>query len=272
MSIALSKFKFMNIKRTFLPLLVGTFSLIIVHFCAAQGVDQPYTLGSTKLKGYFAKAKGSKKNAPGVLVISAWMGINDHSKGYANKLSELGYDALVADIYGDGNNPKNKQEAGKLAGQYKNDYKSYQDRIKAGLDELIKLGADPKKIAVIGFCFGGTGALEAARAGLPVAGVVSFHGGLSKDTTRPTLPIQAKVLVLHGADDPYVKPVEVSTFIQEMNTAKADWQLIEYANAVHAFTDLDAGNDNSKGAAYNERATKRANEHMKLFLKELFRE
>jgi len=200
------------------------------------------------------------------------MGINDHSKGYANKLSELGYDALVADIYGDGNNPKNRQEAGKLAGQYKSDYKSYQERIKAGLDELIKLGADPKRIAIIGFCFGGTGALEAARVGLPVAGVVSFHGGLGKDTIRPTLPIQPKVLVLHGADDPYVPPTEVAAFIKEMNTAHADWQLIQYADAVHAFTDLDAGTDKSKGAAYNEKATKRANEHMKVFLKELFGE
>lgn len=248
------------------------FVFFMTHFASGQGTDVSYTEGTVKLKGYYVKANSAKKNAPGVIVLSAWMGINEHSKGYAQKLGELGYNAFVADIYGEGNNPASMQEAGNLSSNYKNDYKAYQERIKAGLEQLIKQGVDPKKIAVIGFCFGGTGALEAARAGFPVLGVVSFHGGLSKDTTRASSPISTKVLVLHGAEDPYVRPSEVNAFVKEMNSANADWQLVEYSGAVHAFTDKGAGNDNSKGAAYNEKAALRSTEHMKVFLKELFGE
>jgi len=125
--------------------------------------------------------------------------------------------------------------------------------------------------AVIGYCFGGTGAIEAARGGLKVKGVVSFHGGLGKDGNRIAKPITAKVLVLHGADDPHVPAKEVSAFEDEMNSSKADWQLNKYANAVHAFTHKDAGSDNSKGAAYNEKADKRSWEAMKIFFEELFK-
>ena len=126
------------------------------------------------------------------------------------------------------------------------------------MEQLVKQGADPSKIIVMGYCFGGTGALEAARAGLPIAGVVSIHGGLGKDSIRANEGIKTKVLALHGADDPYVPAKEVNSFIKEMKDAKADWQLIEYSNAVHSFTDVDAGTDNSKGAAYNEKAAKKA--------------
>ena len=124
---------------------------------------------------------------------------------------------------------------------------------------------------MIGFCFGGTGAIEAARAHLNVKGVVSFHGGLAQDSSRPVEPITAKILACHGADDPFVSKEEVSAFQQEMRDTKADWEMIYYANSVHSFTDPDAGNDNSKGAAYNEKAAKRSFEHMKLFLNEVLK-
>lgn len=238
----------------------------------AQGKDISYQLGEAKLKGYFVKAQKSKKATSGVLVLSAWMGINDHSKGYADKLAGLGYHTFVADIYGEGNNPANSQEAGKQAGFYKKDYKAYQERIKAGLEQLVKQGADPQKIVVIGFCFGGTGALEAVRGGLPVVGAVSIHGGLAKDSTRANNPTNAKILVLHGADDPRVPAKDVQAFEKEANESKADWQLIAYSGAVHAFTDPKAGSDNSKGSAYNEKASKRSWEHLLVFLKEVFGE
>lgn len=245
-------------------------AILLIGQISAQGTDVSYQSGSNKMKGYFVKAKGNLKNAPGVLVLSAWMGINEHSKSYADKLGEMGYNAFVADIYGEGNNPKDMAGAAQLSGKYKNDYKEYQKRIKAGMDEMIKLGANASKTAVIGFCFGGTGALEAARAGMPILGVISFHGGLGKDVSRANSPISTKILALHGADDPYVPMNEVNGFVKEMNDGNADWQLIEYSGAVHAFTDKGAGNDNSKGAAYNEKAAKRSTEHMKVFLKEIF--
>jgi dienelactone hydrolase len=242
--------------------------MVIMKTSIAQSMDVVYSEGSTKLKGYFVKAKKAK--APGVVIIHAWMGLDEHAKKSADKLSELGYNALAADIYGEGVRPKDRQEASKTAGYYRNNPQVYQARIKAAIDELIKQGADPNKIVVIGYCFGGTGALEAARAGMPVAGVVSFHGGLGKDSTRANGPINPKVLVLYGADDPFVPEKDIRGFQKEMRDGKADWQMFSYGNAVHSFTDPGAGDDNSKGAAYNEKAAKRSWEDFKVFLKEVF--
>jgi dienelactone hydrolase len=252
-----------------LPLMIIAMSTFIT-LAMAQGNEVSYTDGSTKLKGYFVKAKNTKGSAPGVVIVHAWMGLDEHAKNSANKLSELGYNALAADIYGEGVRPSGMQEASKTSGYYRSNPKIYQDRVKAAINELIRQGADVNKIVVMGYCFGGTGALEAARAGMPVLGVVSFHGGLAKDTSRTNGQITPKVLVLHGADDPYVPEADVKKFQKEMRDGKADWQMISYGNAVHSFTDISAGNDNSKGAAYNEKAAKRSWEDMKVFLKEVF--
>jgi len=221
------------------------------------------------LKGFFGKPAKELKSKPGIVIIPAWMGIDDHAKESAVKLSELGYYTFVADIYGVGNKPKNQQEAATQSRFYKKNVAEYQARIQLALDELLKQGANPDKIVVMGYCFGGTGAIEAARSIMKVKGVVSFHGGLGRDESRTINPITAKVLVLHGADDSYVPEAEVITFQNEMRTAKADWQMVYYANAVHAFTEKAAGNDNSKGAAYNELADKRSWQALLDFLKEV---
>ncbi len=245
-------------------------TLIISGSAFSQGKNLDYTDGSTKLQGYFVKARTKQGKTPGIVIIHQWMGLSQHEKTTADKLGALGYHTLAADIYGEDIHPKNAQEAGEQAGYYKTNYLIYQSRIKAAIDQLIKQGADVDNIAVIGFCFGGSGAIEAARGRLPVKGVVSFHGGLGKDPKRSNTPVKAKVLVLHGADDPYESEEEIKNFQKEMRDGKADWQMIYYANAVHAFTQPEAGNDNSKGAAYSETAAKRSWEHMKLFLNELF--
>jgi dienelactone hydrolase len=230
-----------------------------------------YTDGNQKLNGLSIAPKKGSKTKPGILILPAWKGIDTHSKQSAEKLSTMGYYAFVADIYGEGNYPANTQEAGKQAGFYKNNVIDYQRRIQLALDQLVKAGANPDNIVVIGYCFGGTGVLEAARAGLKIQGAVSFHGGLGRDAARVNNPIAAKILVLHGADDPYVPVAEVAAFQQEMRDTKADWEMIYYADAVHAFTEPEAGNDNSKGAAYNEKAAKRSWERMNSFLKEVLK-
>ncbi|REH01662.1 dienelactone hydrolase family protein [Flavobacterium aquicola] len=208
---------------------------------------------------------------PGILILPAWYGIDKLSKDTAERLSKLGYYAFIADIYGEGNYPKDNAEAGKIAGFYKKDFKAYQKRISIALQQLIDSGANPDNIVVIGYCFGGTGALETARAHLNIKGAVSFHGGLSKDAARPTEAINTPILVCHGADDPFVPAEEVLSFQKEMRDSKADWQMIYYANAVHSFTNPESGNDNSKGAAYNEKAAKRSFEHLILFLNEVLK-
>lgn len=243
--------------------------LIISTISFAQLKPIIYKDGEQLLNGFQITPKKINKEKPGILILPAWKGIDKASKDVAQNLSKLGYYAFIADIYGEGNYPKDNNEAGQRAGFYKNNYEQYQKRVRLALDELIKSGANPNKIVIIGYCFGGTGALEAARGNFPVNGVVSFHGGLGKDQTRITNDILPKVLVCHGADDPYVSPDEILGFQKEMRDAKSDWQMIYYANAVHSFTNLESGTDNSKGAAYNEKAAKRSWEHLMLFLKEV---
>lgn len=223
------------------------------------------------LNGFSIQPAKKSQQKPGILILPAWLGIDTLSKDTAKNLSKLGYYAFIADIYGEGNYPKNYSEAGQKAGYYKTNFLEYQKRISLALEQLILSGANPDNIVVIGYCFGGTGALEAARSNMNIKGVVSFHGGLGRDEKRTIEPIAAKVLVCHGADDPYESAAEITTFQQEMRASKADWQMIYYANAVHAFTNPEAGSDNSKGAAYNEVAAKRSWEHLKLFLNEVFK-
>lgn len=223
-----------------------------------------------KLVGLIAKPSGGG-TAPGVLVIHAWMGVNDFIKDVCNKLSLEGYIAMAADIYGAENKPSNVTEARRQSGIYKSDRALYRQRIQAGISKLIESGADPQNIAVIGYCFGGTGALEAARANLNIKGAISFHGGLEKGKEiTDSREIKPKVLVLHGAIDPSVPESQAEAFRKEMTASKADWQMIYYADAVHAFTEPAAGDDPSKGAAYNARAATRSWHHATLFLKELF--
>ncbi|ESU22865.1 putative dienelactone hydrolase [Flavobacterium enshiense DK69] len=253
--------------KTLLVLVLTISSTVLVQ---GQLKAVSYADGNQKLEGFSGSPKKSNPKKAGVLILPAWMGIDAHSKESAEALSKLGYYTFVADIYGVGNKPANAQEAGKKAGHFKTNYKEYQKRIHLALEQLIKSGANPNDIAVIGYCFGGSGALEAARANMNVKGVVSFHGGLGRDAARSIEPIKPKVLVLHGADDFYVSETEIKAFQDEMRTSKADWQMVYYADAVHAFTQKDAGNDKSKGVAYNEKADKRSWKAMLDFFGELF--
>ncbi|MES2411243.1 MAG: dienelactone hydrolase family protein [Bacteroidota bacterium] len=230
--------------------------------------DVEYKDGSQVLSGVSVRPAKFIEGKPGVLILPAWMGIQNHEKDVADILASMGYYTFIADIYGVDQRPKSSKEAGAKAGYFKKNIKEYQTRIQLALDQLVKQGANPNEIVVIGYCFGGTGAIEAARTNMKVKGIVSFHGGLGKDATRPVGKINPKVLVLHGADDPNVPKEEIDNFQNEMRASGADWQMVYYANAVHAFTEKTAGNDNSKGVAYNEKADKRSWLAMLDFLKE----
>ena len=246
-------------------------ALSLAALPVAAGQPLSYADGATKLAGYVARPAEAKGKVPGVVVVHQWMGLTDHERRVSDDLAKLGYVALAADIYGEGVRPRDTAEAGKLAGAYKGDRALYRRRIAAALDALkAQQGVDGGRLAVIGFCFGGTGALEAARGGLPVKGVVSFHGGLDVPADFKSGAVSAKVLVCHGADDPWVPAREVAAFQEEMRQAKADYVFVAYAGAVHAFTQKEAGSDNSKGAAYNEAAHRRSWQHMKDFFGEIF--
>lgn len=255
--------------KNFKYLLMAILLYSSVSFAQLKSVK--YKDGTQVLNGFGIQPSKKSQQKPGILILPAWMGIDKLSKDTAENLSKLGYYAFIADIYGEGNYPKDYSESGKNAGYYKTNYVEYHKRISLALEQLIKSGANPDNIVVIGFCFGGTGALEVARGLMNVKGVVSFHGGLGREVKRAIEPIKTKVLVCHGADDPYVSAAEITAFQQEMRDTKADWQMIYYANAVHSFTNPESGNDNSKGAAYNEVAAKRSWEHLKLFLNEVLK-
>jgi len=221
-----------------------------------------YKDGTQKLNGLVTSNAGKK--LPGVLILPAWKGIDDEAKNAALQLEKQGYIAFVADIYGEGNIPADNAAAAKIAGSYKQDYKAYQQRISVALEELKKQGANVDKIAVIGYCFGGTGALETARAQFPVAGVVSIHGGLAKGNDRLNVPIKTKVLVENPADDESVKPEDMTNLIAELKAGKTDFQIITYANSKHTFTSPESPD-------YNEVMAKRAWNHTLTFLKEILK-
>lgn len=247
-----------------------SFLLLMVTFLSnAQLKPVSYSEGGQKLNGFIISPDKKIESNPGILILPAWKGIDDHSKEVAQDLSREGYHAFIADIYGEGNYPKDTKEAGEKSGYYKKNYKEYCKRILAALEQLIKSGADADNIVVIGYCFGGTGALEAVRANLRIKAGVSFHGGLGKDPQRFSNLLQPKVLVLHGADDSFVPQADIDAFQKEMRDGNADWQMIYYADAVHAFTEKSAGNDKSKGVAYNEKADRRSWQHLLLFLQEV---
>ncbi len=233
-----------------------------------------YKQGEVELEGYLAYDGRVKNRRPGVLVVHEWWGINDYIRKRTEQLASMGYVAFAADIYGKGKRANTREEAMALAGTFRSgsDRALMRARANAGLEELKKNPlVDPRRIAAIGYCFGGTAVLELARSGADLAGVVSFHGGLGTPNPVDAKSIKAKVLVLRGADDPSVKSDQVAVFEDEMRKAGVDWLLISYGNAVHGFTNPANGADNSKDAAYNEKADKRSWRAMKDFFEEIFR-
>jgi len=262
--------------RTACVLTVFVSAFLLTGIASAEVVTKAitYTDKGVEMEGFVAydpaKVKGP---TPGVLIVHQWMGLTDYEKGRARQLAELGYVAFALDIYGKGERPATRADAPKFAGKYKGDRTLFRERLAAGLAVLqSQPNVDQKRIAAIGYCFGGTGVLELARMGADVAGVVSFHGGL--DATLPVEPKEkkAKVLVLHGADDPFVPTEQVAAFMKEFTAAKFDWQMVHYSGAVHSFTQKEAGTDPSKGSAYEAKADGRSWEAMKEFFRELFAE
>ena len=259
--------------KVFQWVVLGMVCLGLVAPASAKIVtkDVEYKDGDVVLQGYLAYDDVLGGKLPGIMIVHEWDGLGKYVKDRAEQLAKLGYAAFGADIYGKGVRPKDMEESKKESAIYTADRQLMRRRAMAGFEAMKKQGmVDPEKTAAIGYCFGGGVVLELARSGAPVQGVVSFHGNLSSPTPQDAKNIRAKILVMHGADDPNVPPEQVSAFEKEMREAKVNWQMNIYGGAVHRFTNPAAGDNPQSGAAYNRQADIRSWRSMQLFFDELF--
>ena len=244
---------------------------------AAIKVDPvTYKDGAGTLKGFVVYDNATRTKRPGVIVVPEWWGITKHTHGEARKLAEQGYTAFIADMYGDGKTADNPKDANALSGAVMKDPAAMQSRFNAAKDTLAKHPTvDRSRIAAIGFCFGGSVVLNMARTGADLKGVVSFHGGLGANGPHAASEkVKAKVLVLNGAEDPFVKPEEIGAFKQVMPMAKVDYRFVEYPRAVHAFTTPEAtaaGKKFGLPLKYDAAADKQAKAESAKFLAEVLK-
>lgn len=233
-----------------------------------QKID--YQDGDVTLEAYIAYDDSHHENKPAVLICHDWSGKNEFACNKADKIAELGYVGFALDMYGKGKIGNTKEEKIALMQPLMEDRAKLQKRILAALDAVKKLElVDPNRIGAMGFCFGGLCVLDLARSGADVKGVVSFHGLLHAPEDISEHSIKAKVLALHGFDDPMVTPDQVIEFGNEMTHANVDWQLDIYGNTMHAFTNPEA-NDPGFGTVYNKKADSRSFVAMREFFKEIF--
>ncbi len=231
----------------------------------------PYKHGALECRGFLAYDEALTGPRPGVLVVHEWWGLNDFAREKARALAELGYVALAVDMYGQGQVVTTVEEAGRLAGQFRGDATLWRERAKAGLDALAAHPrVDPRKIAAIGFCFGGSTVLQMAAAGYDLAAVVSFHGGLAPFAEADAARIKARILVLHGAADTLVPDELVQAFQDSLRKSRADWQIVVYGGAKHSFTNPEADKLNMPGVGYDATTARRAWAQMRALFDETF--
>lgn len=219
--------------------------------------------------GYLAWRPDLKEPRPGIVVVHEWFGPGDNVKRRARMLAELGYVGFVVDMYGVDVRPQDAGEAAVAMHNVLADRAALRRRLEHAVTLLqANEHVDPLQVAAIGYCFGGACVLELARGGADLAGVVSFHGALQTDSPATAKP-KAKILVCHGAEDPFVDAAKVATFMDEMRAVHADWQFIHYGNAVHSFTNPQA-KDFQAGFCFDAKADARSWLHMRQFFVEIF--
>jgi dienelactone hydrolase len=266
-----------------LHLLVALAALLALAGCADAGAAPEarivtetvaYQDGDVALEGYLAYDATREGRRPGVLVIHEWWGLGAHPKARAEKLAALGYVAFCPDMYGKGRLTDDPGQAGAWAGAFRKDpHGAGRRRVRAGYDILVKHArVDPARTAAIGFCYGGTVALELAWSGADVKGVVSFHGNPAPPPAADAADVKSAVLVCHGADDAFVPDAALEAFEEGMRSAGLDWMLVKYGSAVHSFTNKGADARGMKGVKYNAAADRRSWAHMRSFFHELFGE
>jgi dienelactone hydrolase len=206
--------------------------------------EEPVTYkdGETTLNGFVVYDDTITAKRPGIVMVHEWWGITKHIQNEARKFAQQGYTAFIADMYGDAKTADNPKDAGALSGSVMKNPAVMESRFNAARDQLARqTSVDPQRIGAVGYCFGGAVVLNMARAGANLAAVAGFHASLGLNTPAPTPgAVKAKILVLNGADDPFVKREQYDVFKRDLDAAKANYQVIEYPGAVHAFTNPEA--------------------------------
>lgn len=237
---------------------------------AIQTRNVEYNDGGIVLEAYMSWDDSESEARPGVLISHAWSGRSEFEENKAEKLAELGYVGFALDLYGKGVRGASVEENNALMQPLLENRATLQRRMKLALDELRKqTEVDHQRVAAMGFCFGGLCVLDLARTGADVLGVASFHGLFKPPGNTQGNRISAKVLVMHGWDDPMATPDEVIALAEELTTMGADWQIHGYGNTMHAFTNPSA-NDAARGTVYDANADRRSWQNLQLFLAEIF--
>jgi dienelactone hydrolase len=231
-----------------------------------------YSQGGVALKGYLAAPQDAspEHKRPGVLVIHEWWGLNDYIKGRTEQLAKLGYVAMAADMYGDGKHSNDVEKAKAWSGQFYGKPLMAQ-RARAGLDVLAAdPRVDPNRLVVIGYCFGGTSAIELAYSGAPVKGAVAFHGTPPPPTDAQAKTLKARLLLMVGVKDPMFPRQAREKLIDGLNRTDAHWEMIYYSHAVHAFTNPKADEHHMDGVSYDKQADEQSWLQLQSFLKQVF--
>src|SRR5258705_11008150 len=219
-------------------------AMAIVTGANAAIKEEPvtYTDGQTTMKGFVVYDDATTAKRPGIIMVHEWWGIPPHIHSEARKYAQQGYTAFIADMFGDAKTADNPKDAGALSGSVMKDPKVMEQRFNAARDQLAKQASvNPQRIGAVGYCFGGAVVLNMARAGADLAAVAGFHASLGLNTPAPAPgTVKAKILVLNGADDPFVKREQYEALRKDFDAAKADYRIIEYPGAVHAFTNPEA--------------------------------
>jgi dienelactone hydrolase len=229
-----------------------------------------YHQDELELHGFLAYDSSKEGARPAVIVAHDWSGRNEFACQKATMLAEMGYLGFALDMFGNAQIGTTTEEKSALIEPLVSNQALFRRRLDSALDTVLSIPeVDKERVAIIGFCFGGMCALELARSGADIKGAVSFHGLLNKPGTMKSAAIKAKVLALHGYEDPMANPEQANAFCQEMTEAKVDWQLHMYGQVQHAFTNPNA-HDTQLGLMYNSTAAKRSWQAMVNFLQEIF--